>query len=196
MSDGPRLRVAQLVEGTDAEGPGRRFALWVQGCTLACPGCCNPEMFSGRGGVGWAVDELAARVVGTPGLEGLSVLGGEPFQQAAGVWALCRAVRAAGLGVMVYTGYTLAELQSMGAPDVDGLLSEVDLLVDGRFEKAKPERRRRWVGSTNQVLHFLSGRYRSDDPRFLLPNTVELRLAGGQLTVNGWPSAADALRRR
>jgi anaerobic ribonucleoside-triphosphate reductase activating protein len=190
------LRVAQWIADTEAEGPGRRFALWVQGCSLRCPGCCNPEMFSAERGEWVDAADIAQRVLSTPGIEGLSVLGGEPFEQPRAVAEVCRAVRAAGLGVMVYSGYTLEELRAMRSPDVDALLAEVDLLVDGRFEQANPERRRRWVGSANQRLHFLTGRYRADDPCFTMPNTVEFRLVKGQLTVNGWPRAADALRRR
>lgn len=191
------LRVAQLIPDTEAEGPGRRAALWVQGCSLRCPGCCNPEMFApDKGGEVLDTAEVARRVLATPGLEGLSVLGGEPFEQPRAVAEVCRAVRAAGLGVMVYSGYTLEELRAQRSPDVDALLAEVDLLVDGRFEQHNPERRRRWLGSANQRLHFLTSRYREDDPRFATPNTVELRFVNGQLTINGWPAAADALNRR
>jgi anaerobic ribonucleoside-triphosphate reductase activating protein len=190
-----QLRVAQTIPDTEAEGPGRRFALWVQGCSLRCPGCCNPEMFAAdRGGAFVDVEALAERVLATPGIEGLSVLGGEPFEQAAGVAELCRLVRAGGRSVMVYSGYTLEELRAR--PDAGPALSEIDLLVDGRYERDRPETSRRWVGSSNQRLHFLTGRYSPDDPRFAAPNTIELRLERGQLTINGWPLQADAFRRR
>jgi len=190
------LRVAQAVPDTEAEGPGRRFALWVQGCTLNCPGCCNPEMFADRGGELVEPAALAARIAATPGIEGLSVLGGEPFQLAAAVAELCRAVRAAGLSVMVYSGYTLEELRALPGEGPAALLAQVDLLADGRYRRELPETRRRWLGSSNQSLHFLTPRYRADDPRFSQPNTVVVRLVGGQLTVNGWPATADALRPR
>ena len=192
-----QLRVAQTVVDTEAEGPGRRYAVWVQGCTLGCPGCCNPEMFAAdRGGTFVEPSELAERVRATADLEGISVLGGEPFEQAEGVAELCRLVKAQGRSVMVYTGYTLAELRAKQSPAVDALLAEVDLLVDGRYEQGKPERTRRWIGSSNQVMHFLTPRYAPTDARFSTPNTVELRLVNGQLTINGWPQAADALRKR
>lgn len=190
------LRVAQTVADTEAEGPGRRFAVWVQGCTLGCPGCCNPEMFAPRGGELVEPAALAARVLATPGVEGLSVLGGEPFQQAEAVAELCRAVRAGGRSVMVYSGYTLEELRALPGPGPAALLAETDLLCDGRYVREQPERRRRWLGSANQRLHFLTDRHRPDDPRFTQPNTIELRLEGGQLTVNGWPAPADALTPR
>ncbi len=192
-----QLRVAQVVEDTEAEGPGRRFALWVQGCALRCPGCCNPEMFAAdRGGQWHQVEALAARVLAAPEVEGLSVLGGEPFEQPEGLAALVAQVRAGGRSVMVFTGYTLEELRARRSAAVEAALADIDLLVDGRYEAARPDHRRRWVGSTNQRLHFLTDRYRADDARFAAPNTVELRLTAGRLTINGWPSAADALRRR
>lgn len=190
------LRVAQVVACTEAEGPGRRFAIWVQGCTLHCPGCCNPEMLAhGRGGELIDAEALAARVVGHGGLEGVTLLGGEPFEQAAPLAALAARVRGEGLSVMVFSGFTLAELRASPDPAVAALLGATDLLVDGRFERGRLDSGRRWIGSTNQVLHFLTDRYRPDDPRFAMGNTVELRLVGGQVVVNGWPGAGDPIRR-
>jgi anaerobic ribonucleoside-triphosphate reductase activating protein len=190
------LRVAQVVSDTEAEGPGRRYAVWVQGCHLACPGCCNPEMFSSVGGRSTPSERLADLALSGAGLEGISVLGGEPFEQARAVAELATLVRGRGLSVMVYTGYTLEELKR---GDIDGaaeLLAQTDLLVDGRFRKELPEPRRRWIGSSNQVMHFLTDRYAPDDARFLMANTVELRLERGVLTVNGWPQGSRVLVRK
>lgn len=191
------LRLAQVVPDTEAEGPGRRYALWVQGCSLRCPGCCNPEMFGPQGGRLVEPDALAAEALAMPGLEGVSLLGGEPTEQAEPLARFAAAVRQGGLSVMLYSGHTLAELRAKADPHVEALLAATDLLVDGRYEQRQPEKSRRWLGSSNQVLHFLTDRYREDDPRFSTPNTVELRLdAKGNLLLNGWPAAADALRRR
>ncbi|MBL8923608.1 MAG: radical SAM protein [Myxococcaceae bacterium] len=193
------MRVAQQVKDTEAEGPGVRYAVWVQGCSLRCPGCCNPEMFvHGKGGVELEPAALAAEVLATPGIEGLSVLGGEPFEQPEGVAELCRLVKAAGKTVMVYSGYTLDELRALvkTTPAVQAVLDTADLLLDGRYDATKPETTRRWVGSTNQTLHFFTDAYRPDDPRFWTSNTVELRLERGKLTINGWPAPADLLRAR
>jgi anaerobic ribonucleoside-triphosphate reductase activating protein len=189
------LRVAQVVADTEAEGPGRRFAVWVQGCHLACPGCCNPELFSSAGGRSTPSGRLAGLALSTVGIEGISVLGGEPFEQAPAVAELARLVRAGGLSVMVYTGFTLEELRSGAAEGAEELLAATDLLVDGRYRRELPETKRRWVGSQNQVVHHLTDRYAKDDPRFLAPNTVELRLTREGLTVNGWPAASKVLVR-
>ncbi|MCP3142616.1 4Fe-4S single cluster domain-containing protein [Pyxidicoccus xibeiensis] len=190
----PVLRVAQVVPRTEAEGPGHRFALWVQGCALRCPGCCNPEMFAFERGTVMSVDDLAARVLSTPGIEGLSILGGEPFSQPSPLADLCERVRAAGLSVMVFSGYTLAELKAQTRPDVERLLATLDLLVDGRFEKDQPETQRRWIGSRNQVMHFLTARYAPEEAQFTAPNTAEVHFVEGKLIINGWPELADRLR--
>lgn len=192
------LRIAQKIRDTEAEGPGVRFAVWVQGCTIRCPGCCNPEMFvHGKGGVEVEPSALAAEILATPGIEGLSMLGGEPFEQATDVAALARLVKAGGKTVMVYSGYTLDELREKTKtdPGVQALLDTTDLLLDGRYDATRPEQTRRWIGSTNQTLHFFTDAYRPDEARFWTSNTVELRLENGQLTINGWPAPADVLRR-
>jgi anaerobic ribonucleoside-triphosphate reductase activating protein len=190
------LRVATIVDDTEAEGPGRRLAMWVQGCTIRCPGCCNPEMFAAKGGTEMPVESALARI--TSDVEGVSILGGEPFEQAAEVAAFARGVRARGKNVMVYSGYTLDELHAR--PDAGELLAEIDLLVDGRYDRTRPEPPpplgRRWLGSTNQVMHFLTPAYAADDPRMRAANTVEIHWRDGKLVVNGWPAGAAGLVRR
>jgi len=189
----PPLHIGHIVPTTHAEGPGARFAIWVQGCPLRCPGCCNPELLPLTGGRTYTVPALFEQVAATPGIEGISLLGGEPFAQAAGLAELARQCRGLGLSVMVYSGYTLAQLRRRDAAS-RRLLAQTDLLVDGVYDQHQPETHRRWIGSANQRLHFLSDRYRADDPRFNEPNTVELRLGGGRVSINGWP--ADGLPRR
>src|SRR5579862_9037976 len=98
------LRVAQVVPCTEAEGPGRRFALWFQGCPLRCPGCCNPEMLPFTGGQTLTVAEVLARVeqsAAADGIEGITLLGGEPLAHARGAAVLAREVQCLGLSVMV-----------------------------------------------------------------------------------------------
>src|SRR5256885_6563511 len=90
----PVLRVAQVVPCTEAEGPGRRFALWFQGCPLRCPGCCNPEMLPFEGGEAMplaAVVDLLRRTHEEHDLEGVTLMGGEPTSHAVEATALARA---------------------------------------------------------------------------------------------------------
>src|SRR5215472_17055324 len=106
------LRIAQIVPYTEAEGPGRRFALWFQGCPLRCPGCCNPEMLSFEGGTAMSLRDVIAQIEDAAhehDIEGITLLGGEPLAHAAGAVALARGVRQRNLTVMVFSGYTLEE---------------------------------------------------------------------------------------
>lgn len=180
-----KLAVAHEIAGTEAEGPGRRYAVWLQGCPLRCPGCCNPEMLPFTGGAEVEVGALVARILATED-EGVSLLGGEPFAQAAGAAELAAQVRAAGRSVMVFSGYTLAELRGQGAA-AERLLAQTDLLVDGPYDRNLPDTRRRWVGSSNQGVHALTDCYDPSAPEFWAADTVELRLLHGVLTVNGRP---------
>src|SRR5438874_5961727 len=87
------LSVAQFVPFTEAEGPGVRFALWFQGCPLRCPGCCNPEMLPFEGGTRMSVADVLAQVEqarGEHGVEGITLLGGEPLAHAVTAVVLAR----------------------------------------------------------------------------------------------------------
>lgn len=186
------LSVAQVIPRTEAEGPGERFAIWLQGCPLRCPGCCNPEMLPFDGGTQTAVDDLVAQILkehaATP-LEGITLLGGEPFAHARGASELARHVRVAGLSVMAFSGWTLVELREKHDAAIDALLTETDILVDGPFVRELPESSRRWIGSANQQVHFLTNRCSADDRRWTLPNTLEIRYDGEMVLINGFPAA-------
>lgn len=196
-----KLRVAYEVACTEAEGPHRRHALWVAGCSLRCPGCCNAELFDTLAGEARSVDDLVGRVGAAAReleLEGITILGGEPLEQPAGVTALASGVRALGLGVIVFTGYTLAEARAR--PGFSALWPQLDTLVDGRFDLASPEPAsppgRRFLGSTNQRLRHRTPRYA--DPRLWQgPREAELQIApDGRVSVHGFPNVVAPLRRR
>ncbi len=185
------LRVASLVPSTEAEGPGTRFALWFQGCPLRCPGCCNPEYLPFDGGEARTVGDIVAVLDDSrdeTGVEGITLLGGEPFAHAAAAAALATAAQERRLTVMTFTGFTLDHLRADPDPNVAELLTNIDILVDGPYLREQPDTERRWIGSTNQRIHFLTDRYRADDPCWRRKNTLEIRLRGLELTVNGFPA--------
>jgi anaerobic ribonucleoside-triphosphate reductase activating protein len=123
-------------------------------------------------------------------LEGLTLLGGEPMLQAQGLAELARGAQAAGLSVMVFTGYTLQELATCKPLGYQSLLDVTDVLVDGPYERSQPDESRRWIGSRNQRVHYLSARY--DNAIEQLPSggrEIEIRIGlDGALRVNGWPT--------
>jgi anaerobic ribonucleoside-triphosphate reductase activating protein len=132
--------------------------------------------------------EQLRRAAEEQGVEGITVLGGEPIAHAARAAALARETRALGLSVMVFSGHTLDEIHRMTDSAVADLLARTDILVDGPYIRELPETKRRWIGSSNQVIHFLTNRYRADDPCWQTRNTQEIRLENGELVVNGFPT--------
>jgi len=181
------LQSASIVPVTEAEGPGRRFALWFQGCPLRCPGCCNPEYLPFQGGQSIAIADIVKQWKQSE-IEGITLLGGEPFAHAEGAAALAREAQSLGLSVMVFTGYLREELEAKNDPATAVLLAATDILVDGPYERERPDTARRWIGSTNQRIHFLTPRYRADDPCWQKPNTLEIRVRGAEIVVNGFPA--------
>lgn len=173
------LNLHRIVDVTAAEGPGVRCAVWTQGCSVRCPGCFNPQTWTTRGGFRVAWQELVSRVLAISGIEGVTLLGGEPFDQPEPLGRFASAVRDAGLSVMTFTGHVLEDLPP------SKLLDSTDLLVDGPFLADRPEPARPWVGSVNQRFHFLTDRY--DESIFRTPNRLELRIApDGGIELNGF----------
>ncbi len=148
-------------------------------------------MFPAEGGALEDARALAERAARSE-VEGVTLLGGEPFEQAEACAVFAAHAHSLDLSVMVFSGYTLAELEAR--PDSRALLDACDLLVDGRFDRDRLDRSRRWIGSTNQRLHLLTSRYAKDDPRFAAPNTAEIRLSRGELVMNGWPGLLPSIR--
>ena len=186
-----QIQVANIVAATEAEGPGRRFALWFQGCPLRCPGCCNPEMLSFSGGTAMTIEGVLGGIEEAQrnhAIEGITLLGGEPFAHARGASRVAKETQERGLSVMVFSGHTMEQLRAQSDLHVDRLLAETDILVDGPYLKEAPDTTRRWIGSTNQRIRFLSDRYRATDECWSEPETLEIRYSGGELSVNGFPA--------
>lgn len=156
---GPWLRLHAFLAASRANGPGLRAVLWLQGCSLGCPGCFNPRTHPAVG-PRLDVEEVFGRVAAAQaafGIEGITISGGEPLQQRPGLLALLGRVRAeTGLSVIVLTGYTWQEIASM--PQSAELLGRLDVVVAGRYN----HRLHLGVGlrgSANKTIHLLTDRY-------------------------------------
>lgn len=183
MTDG-QLRVARILHGTTAEGPGLRTAVWFQGCSIQCKGCINPHLFSARGGTDTPVTEIVDQAVGA-GVEGLTLIGGEPFDQAEAGGALAAAAQDEGLGVIAFSGYEYESLLARDAHTAN-LLASVDLLIDGPYQAWNTETQRALVGSRNQRFIHLTERYKAYRPEFVA-NRVDVRIhPDGSIEVAGF----------
>ncbi len=153
-SGGATLRVARLYHGSVVDGPGRRSVVQLQGCPIRCQGCFVPETHDPRGGILLTIGEVVKALVDPAGepRDGITVLGGEPFFQPAGLADLLKELRGRSLHTVVYSGYTLELLARRSEPEVWEALHLIDLLVDGPFVAALAEGAGEWRGSRNQRL--------------------------------------------
>ncbi len=165
-------------------GPGRRAVVWVQGCSRRCPGCVAPEMQPHNGGE--AVDpEALARKILAAHPDGITVSGGEPAEQAAAVAALLAPLRAAGLNVILYSGWQRGELAADCLPGSAALLALTDWLIDGDYRQELDDGRP-LAGSSNQTVHRLT----PAGERMEAPEQREWQLeldGDGNLALTGLP---------
>lgn len=168
-------RVHAIEPRSRANGPGTRFVLWFQGCTLGCPGCFNPGTHAGGG------REVAIDTLDFGDAEGISLSGGEPMQQPDAALALLRRARERHLSTLMFSGYTRAEIEAQ--PLGPAVLAELDVLVDGRYvagERLATGLR----GSANQRIHLLTDRYTLADVE--ATPVAEVRIGPtGELTLTG-----------
>ena len=151
------VRLHSVEPASRANGPGLRAVVWFQGCTLACPGCFNPIAQDPSAGYVADTAALAADLLSLkPVVEGISITGGEPFQQPEALLDLLKRLDGAGLSRLVFSGYRLEEIQSL--PRGSQILSHLDVLVAGRYVAAQ-RLARGLLGSANQRLHLLTARY-------------------------------------
>jgi anaerobic ribonucleoside-triphosphate reductase activating protein len=154
----PRARIHAFEPKSRANGPGTRFVVWFQGCTLGCPGCFNPATHAVSpepGTPGTSIRELATAMAAS-GATGLSLSGGEPLQQPEAARALLDAARALGMSTLAFSGYTLDEIRGLpGGPEV---LARLDVLIDGRYV-AGQRLATGLRGSENQRIHLFTDRH-------------------------------------
>lgn len=155
MNDIPStIRLYGLVTDSIVDGPGYRTAIFTQGCPHHCEGCHNPESHAYDGGKEWTLDEVEAKFSGNPLLDGITLSGGEPFEQAAACAELARRAHQKGLNVWAFSGYLYPRLAEKAKTDegIAALLNEVDVLVDGPFILAERSLDLLYCGSKNQRL--------------------------------------------
>ncbi|GHT27496.1 anaerobic ribonucleoside-triphosphate reductase-activating protein [Planctomycetales bacterium] len=181
------LRVHRLLYPTSAEGPGSRCALWVQGCPLHCKGCAVPQTWNPDGGTICEVSSLTEEIAAQKELDGITFLGGEPFEQAEALAELAENLRQHGFSVITFTGYEKSFIDSANRQDWNRLIAATDLLKTGHFIEDAGSAERPWVGSSNQEFHFLTEQalqWKEHIGEYY--NKVEVRIAkDGTFSLNG-----------
>lgn len=154
------LNVLDTCRCTSVLGPGKRYAIWVQGCLKNCLGCGTPEGQSTGINRLIEVAELAEDILDQHHIEGITISGGEPFLQVKAMAELVRLIRLhKDLGVIVFTGYYLQELRDLDDQDTNNLLDCIDLLIDGPYVEDMNDNLG-LRGSANQTMWYLTERYK------------------------------------
>lgn len=148
------LQVAGFLEHSTVNGRGLRSVLFLAGCPHHCPGCHNEEMQAYDYGETVEVSEILNRLLkNKPLIDGITLSGGEPFEQCEALIPLVQSVKAQQLNVWCYTGYTYSQL--LKDPKKQALLSLIDVLVDGPFMMTLKDPNLKFRGSSNQHLYAL-----------------------------------------
>ena len=146
------MKIAGLVQDSIVDGPGLRFVVFTQGCSIRCEGCHNPYTWDPSGGTEMSLEEIIDEMLSNPLTDGLTLSGGEPFDQAADCASLAAVAHENGLGVWTFSGKTFEELltEAKENRDVKRLLELTDVLVDGRYINTERTLSVKWCGSKNQ----------------------------------------------
>lgn len=179
-------------------GPGKRIGIWFQGCSLRCPGCLSPETWR------FTRDKITIEALVEqlrpwyPQAEGITISGGEPFDQPEALAQLLSAIRRDFDGnVLVFSGHAYATL----APHLSSMAGLIDALVSGPFEQESPQTLK-LRGSDNQVLHLLTEVGKTHFSDFEQPLNDQEKVLDmaldqqGRVSLIGIPRRDDLLRLR
>lgn len=151
-----QIRINSIIPRSVVDGPGVRCVLFVQGCTLACPGCQSKKLWPASGGYVTEVKDLAMTLATlSASIDGkVSLSGGEIFQQPAALAELVTELKALGVKhIIAYTGYKweqLLDIYHPAYPWMKEILERIDVLIDGPFIRELDSDFSVYRGSTNQ----------------------------------------------
>lgn len=180
-------------------GPGRRIGIWTQGCRVRCAGCVSQDTWEIEGAGEVEIDRLVVWCESKTeeGVGGISITGGEPFDQPEALGALLgrliawRDKSGAQFDILVYSGYPLEKLQS----DHAAILTKIDLLIPEPFITGQPQTHV-WRGSANQPLVPLTDLGRERYTQYMeMPSeklkSMQLMFEAGKIWYIGIPGRGD-----
>ena len=174
------IRLGHRLDRSEIYGPGLRSVFWTQGCTLACKGCWNTQYWANFGGEEISVSSILRQLKELEDIEGITLLGGEPLQQADACFELIQGCKEMGLSVFLYTGYEPSEFDEL----MQSCFDLCDIVVTGRYVQELRDTILRWRGSQNQQVHFVSDLYdklvlqEQTEVEFHISPTGEVQIVG------------------
>lgn len=177
------INIADLDRCSKVLGPGKRFVIWVQGCVFSCKGCYNKEFQELKENKLLTTSQIIEMILEErENIEGVTLLGGEPFIQARQLSLIARECKRANLSVLCYTGFTYSK-ELRKNKNIDELLKYVDVLIDGQYVEEERELKK-YRGSKNQNIIFFSDVYGEKD--FDVDNSYEIKIENNTLRIEGF----------
>ena len=181
-------------------GPGRRIGIWMQGCSIGCPGCISRDTWEADPGRRMPLESLLAWCfeVARAGVDGVTISGGEPFDQPDALHALLsgfcawRDRETRTLDLLCYSGHPLRALELHHRRILDLL----DAIIPEPYLEARPTAHP-WRGSANQSLVPLSdlGHQRFDayvsKPLADTDKKMQVAVEHGKIWMIGIPARGD-----
>lgn len=187
------LKVCSWVPISKIHGPGLRFVLWVQGCSLHCEGCANQELWSPEAGYIMSVNQIISEIEKVKRdnnlFEGITITGGEPLEQASAVLALIMALKERSITVVLFTGYELEEIKK--DPLKLNIFNLSAIAIIGRFHLKEQNLFSPWRGSLNQKIIFHNQDYELKYSNLPELNEFEIHIdEQGNEILTGFPEAS------
>ncbi|MDK2831232.1 4Fe-4S single cluster domain-containing protein [Methanolobus sp. WCC1] len=192
MDESPLLNVADVVVGSYVNGPGKRIVIWVQGCTIGCKGCFNTTLQPHVAKTLVDPEKFALKIVKLckdNNCEGITLTGGEPFQQSYSLGILTKVVKENKISVVCFSGYTSKKLLNSNDKHVNSLLDNIDILIAGPFQMNVHYPNRTWFDDPDKELVFFTDTY--DRNGSFLTDNVEYIVDGEKIQLSGFVDEID-----
>ena len=179
-----------IIENEHLYGPGKRLLFFLQGCSLHCKGCINMHLWDFGKGKTITANEILT-ICNNSNVEGITLHGGEPLDQAAGVFEIVKLLKQNSFTIILFTGYNKKELKGKQL----SVWTMSDLIVSGRFVEEKKNLYMQFRGSTNQRIITHKGPYKGYKVTDGETVTVFTLNDSGNLSIKGFYSVeAEELR--
>jgi len=163
---GEVLKVGAIMPKSKANGPGNRFVIWLQGCSLRCSGCINSHFQNHDGGSEVKVDKVYQQIlesINAHRIQGITLTGGEPLEQSSALSELIQRVKEnTELDIFLFTGYEKEELIHPSQIDI---WNEANIIVSGRYLEELSNTPHPWKGSSNQKVIIKNDNLKKDIPK-------------------------------
>lgn len=163
------MNVARILYPVQVLGPGNRVGIWLCGCSRACKGCSNPELWEQKPEYEVSPTEvckLIQNIAISHTIDGFTISGGEPMDQASSLDELLGLISELSDDILIYTGYRIEELSARCDPATDKVLKKASVLIDGAYVEEENDGAV-LRGSSNQRIHVLSGKYEDRYQQYL-----------------------------